>query len=160
MTGTTRISGGTAPVGECGSSVEKANIGQTRLVRASRRWLRLCGIWRTKDMKYRCETCAGTGATDYAWLALEQCSRCEGTGKIFAFSLADCTKSELYEHLKKTNHDEDAQRILRARFIFGAGALNNRTLLSELGNLEQCNWHDGRVAADPEHVNPYSSRRD
>jgi hypothetical protein len=63
--------------------------------------------------------------------------------------LRTCTKAQL------SVLQEALWGVTREELIFAAGALNNRTLLKDLGSAERANWYEGRRAEDPEFSNPY-----
>lgn len=64
--------------------------------------------------------------------------------------LAECSAADLRLYCQ-----ERAPYVQRRELIFAAGALDNRILRPELGAAEQCQWDEGRRAANPYHINPY-----
>lgn len=65
-------------------------------------------------------------------------------------TLANCYIDQL-EEVKSRLH----LSVSRRELIFAAGALNNKTLLRDLGSQEKANFYDGMVAAGHIDHNPY-----
>jgi hypothetical protein len=65
-------------------------------------------------------------------------------------SIKTCTKRSLVENLQ-----DRLFYVKRHELILMAGALNNKTLLKDLGSAESSIWYEGRRAADPDFANPY-----
>jgi len=65
-------------------------------------------------------------------------------------TLANCTDRQMRK-LQERLHPVTKRREM----IFAAGALNNNTLLRDLGSQESSQWYDGAVAAGHIPHNPY-----